>query len=128
MNKNEISEILIAIHNACICLEKENTRLIEEKEYSNAGAISRNIDALKKLSKNIKNIEKAVVEEVLDYFNDELFNQGWESVKTWIDSKGRLKFLKKHDYDLSIKVLNNISEDLVKKYLEDTKMEDNLIY
>lgn len=127
-SKEVYSNILIALHNACVLLKKEHAKLCEEENFNKAHVIGDNIDTLESLSQNINNIEKAIVEELVKYFNDELYNEGWDSVKTWIDSKGKLKVLKQHEYDLSIKILKSIKDALIEKHLKDFKIEDNLIY
>lgn len=122
------SELLIALHNAIVCMDIVYNQLKEkDKNDLSIYALKRDTSIIKDLLSNSCNIEKNILEEILRDFNAETYGQCWENVKTWYDKKGKLKILNTHHYDLSIEVLNNFIEKLENKYFSDFNLEEKLI-
>lgn len=122
------SELLIALHNAIVCMDIVYNQLKEkDKNDLSIYALKRDTSIIKDLLSNSCNIEKNILEEILRDFNVETYGQCWENVKTWYDKKGKLKILNTHHYDLSINVLNIFIEKLENKYFSDFNLEEKLI-
>lgn len=122
------SELLIALHNAIVCMDIVYNQLKEkDKNDLSIYALKRDTSIIKDLLSNSCNFEKNILEEILRDFNAETYGQCWENVKTWYDKKGKLKILNTHHYDLSIEVLNIFIEKLENKYFSDFNLEEKLI-
>lgn len=122
------SELLIALHNAIVCMDIVYNQLKEkDKNDLSIYALKRDTSIMKDLLSNSINIEKNILEEILRDFNAETYGQCWENVKTWYDKKGKLKILNTHHYDLSIEVLNIFIEKLENKYFSEFNLEEKLI-
>lgn len=122
------SELLIALHNAIVCMDIVYNQLKEkDKNDLSIHSLKRDTGVIKDLLSNSCNIEKNILEEILRDFNAETYGQCWENVKTWYDKKGKLKILNTHHYDLSIEVLNIFIEKLENKYFSDFNLEEKLI-
>lgn len=122
------SELLIALHNAIVCMDIVYNQLKEkDKNDLSIYALKRDTSIIKDLLSNSCNFEKNILEEILRDFNAETYGQCWENVKTWYDKKGKLKILNTHHYDLSIEVLNIFIEKLENKYFSEFNLEEKLI-